>query len=136
VGAEDFIAYANGTRHQVCRATVRSARDAQRILLILLSQEGESSQPLASLTELAASEPPGAISAFVAHGLEDRSIVTVDPVHVAHSSQIAAAVAVMRASWAWDQSPAMRISVNGRRFAVVPRYSGTTWEATITPDAA
>ena len=135
LGADDFVACANGTRLQVCRATVQSAQGAQRITLILLPSDDNSSPMFASYREVAAEEPPGTIPALVTHGLEEQSTVTIDPVHEPYACPIAAAVAVMRASWGWDESPSMRINVNGRRIAVVPHYSGAAWQTTITADA-
>jgi hypothetical protein len=128
---EDFVAFASGARLQVCRAIVQSAGISHRVTLLLLPSAEADAPGSGPPGQPAADEPTGTITALVAQTEQAQSTVTIDSAHEKFASSVAAAVAVMRASWGWEETPQMCIHVNGTRIVVEPRYSGTTWEATI-----
>ena len=43
----------------------------------------------------------------------------------------AAAAAVMRASWAWDEFEHIEVIVNGTDYRVAPPFDGDTWQALV-----
>jgi hypothetical protein len=135
LSAEDFVAYGSGARLQMCRATVHTAQGEHRIALVLLLPEHESPLVRPSIEELVSVESAGTIPALVAGGSCEQSLVTIGLEHEEHAPLVAAAVAVMRASWGWEETTPMRIRVNDRPMVVAPRYAGTTWETTIEADS-
>jgi hypothetical protein len=61
---------------------------------------------------------------------EGRAVVEVSDDDLA--THAAAAVAVIKAAWAWDESEHFDITVNGTGYSVVAAYDGGTWCAHAT----
>jgi hypothetical protein len=87
---------------------------------------------LASLDAAIAAEPAGTIGVLVRDGGEGQIAVEVGRDQELRVFPIAAATAVMRASWGWEESRTVHVSVNAIRQAIAPRYTRDGWAAIAT----
>ena len=131
--AEDRVRPSAGSGIQACRATVRQAATTTRVTLLLPSP-GEPLPTVGTLAEVAAIEPAGTVLATLeASGAGE--VTCTGPVPIAHRDAVAMAAAVCAASWGWDESPRIRVSLEAQQWVVAPRYRDATWHATIVEAA-
>jgi len=134
LGPEDFVTLPSGEVLQICRAAVDTADGVKSITLFLASDAAPLT--LNSLVTVLAAEASGTIGALVRTEADGRATVELAREHGAHTPAVAAATAVMRASWAWDESPTIIVTVNGATIPVAPRFTDDGWTATgIAPPA-
>jgi hypothetical protein len=128
----DFVRHASGALLQVCRATVRSGSVVERVT-IFAGADGTWGDTIGvdALSALVRGEPAETIPALLREGTEGRAQVEVGPESESRATAIAQATAVMRASWAWDESAVITVSINGTPHFVAPQFTGSEWRATI-----
>jgi hypothetical protein len=132
---EGFAELPSGEHIQICRATVGEEDAAQHIVLFLPAPFADP-LTLDSLTPALSREPAGTVGALLRASAEGRATVEVLGEHSSCARQVAAVAAVMRASWGWDESPTIVVTVNGTPLDVAPRCIGDRWTAAgIAPPA-
>ncbi len=62
---------------------------------------------------------------------ESTGRVNVETSSTTPPATFAAAAAVVRASWAWDESEHIEVMVNGSDYRVTPSFDGDTWQALV-----
>jgi hypothetical protein len=128
LGADDFATDAAGRTFQVCRAAVQTPEGEIRVALHWPVAADPTSSSLASLTELTSRNSPGIIAALVRESAEGRVTAEVDQTDEVHAPAVAAAAAIMRVSWAWDESATIAVAVNGKCIPLAPRFNGEVWQ--------
>ena len=131
VAAEDIVVLSSGESVRACRATVQ--RDGRKTRVTLLaSMGGEWALDTASHAPLVEREPAGAI--VVGVELNGEGSATVVGPHVPDGSivDVAAAAGVNAASWGWDESATIHVTVNGTSLEVTPTYRAGAWFATVS----
>ena len=109
VTPEDFVAFSRGERVQFCDAFIDGGQAPLAARLFL----PQPAQPPFTVDELPVTET--ALPVLVRDS--EPSVVALAPSSDAgRSAEIAAAVAVMRASWAWDERAELPVTVNGATF--------------------
>jgi hypothetical protein len=73
---------------------------------------------------------PDAIVSVVANDAEGFCICSSELKENVPAFSAAAAVAVVKSSWGWDESDPMLVRVNGNEIRVRPRYHGNCWTVT------
>jgi hypothetical protein len=126
ISESDFVAYARGDRVQVCRPSI--VRPTERVQLEL-----HLTQPSVGPTTLAELEPsPHRIPVLVLPVDEGVVSAQLRGEDQALAAEVAAAVGVMQAAWAWDERAHFPVEVNGERFTVGPSYRAErTWEVSV-----
>ena len=135
LGPDDFVDQPSG-RMLACRATVASPDGLARITLFMATDGDRSPSTLDSLPPLMVAEPAGTIGALVRETAEGRATVEVNREDEPNSRSVAAAVAVMRASWGWDESPAIIVTVNSAALTIAPQFTSDGWTAVEIPSPA
>ena len=126
ISASDFVAYANGERVQVCRASI--VRLSERVPLEL--HLAQSSVGPKTLAELQVSS--GCIPVLVLPAQKDVVRAQLSDDYQALAPEVAAAVGVMQAAWSWDDRAELPVEINGVRFGVGPTYQGeSVWDVTV-----
>lgn len=69
--------------------------------------------------------------AFVLQQETGRAMVELSEADAAQTAAVA--VAVLKAAWAWDESPSFTISVNGKDYAVATEFDGIAWQGEVLP---
>jgi hypothetical protein len=129
-GAPELVEHHAGQHLLVCRATVQQAEMVDRIVLFMPSPGSEVT--LASLAAAIAAEPAGTIGVLVRDGGEGQIAVEIRRDQEPRAFPIAAATAVMRASWGWEESRTVHVSVNAIPQAIAPRDTRDGWAAIAT----
>ncbi len=80
------------------------------------------------LRKLKASNPAAMVSFVVKDSEGYSAVVSEDKVSL-NSFPIAASIAVIKASWGWDESDAIIVRVNDAEFRIHARYDGDNWIA-------
>jgi len=135
LGPDDFVAHPSGRLLQVCRATVGMADATQRVALVLPADADAAAIMLDSLGAILAEESVGTIVALLRETGEGWATVEVSRQHETRSLSVAAAAAVMQASWGWDESRTIVVAVNGIPIAVEPRFTGESWTVGVATPA-
>jgi hypothetical protein len=99
----------------VCDAFIESG-DTPRAIRLFLPQPGHA--PFSS-GELPS---PDSVLPVLVRDLEGEVLATTRAAENDLSSEVAAAVAVMRAAWAWDERPELPVMVNELRWLAAPRF--------------
>jgi hypothetical protein len=73
---------------------------------------------------------PSAIVSVVTNDSEGSCDCTSEMNGSTDPFSIAAAVAVVKSSWGWDEADPILVRINGRPMPVRARYNGTAWVAT------
>lgn len=73
---------------------------------------------------------PGAIISVVANDSEGFCICSSELKANVAAFSAAAAVAVVKSSWGWDQSDPILVRINGNEIRVRPRFDGNCWTVT------
>lgn len=125
----DLLRLPSGVAIQACRATVWHEAATTRVTLLLPSP-GEPPLTVAALAEAAATDTASVVVATLeASGAGQATVVGA--VAIEHREAVAMAAAVCAASWGWDESPRICVSLDEQQWVVAPEYRGTTWYATI-----
>ena len=124
----DVVAHA-GRDLLVCRALVREPDGDTAVALYMLANGLAGALTLEALAGLTAHEPLGTRVAFVRDDVDGPVTVEAEPAAAVGAFPVAAAAAVMRASWAWDESQELLVVVNGVQITIAPRFNGEVWEA-------
>jgi hypothetical protein len=127
---DDFVAHPSGRLLQVCRATVGTAEFMGQFAVVLATDADAASITLDSLVAMMTGETADTIAVLVRESAKGRATVEVERARESCAFPIAAAVAVMLASWAWDESPTIVVTVNATPVAIAPRFAGDGWTAT------
>ena len=134
LSADDFMQRADdGGLLQVCRAAVQTPDVRARVALFWPADPNAASLTLAELAVASAGEPAGTVAALVRAAAEGRVALELPRGSEAYAPAVAAVAAVMRVSWAWDESPAIRVTVNGAHATLAPRFTDGVWEAVEIP---
>jgi hypothetical protein len=126
------VTLASGQPVMVCRTTVLRGTISTSVTLFL-PDPGErvpSGQDLEAVVE---KDPGVGVPAVLqASGTGEATVVT-RLADVPTIEAVAMAAAVCVASWGWDESPSIRVSVNDASLLVEPRYTGVgeQWHAAI-----
>jgi hypothetical protein len=127
VAVDDFVKAPSGKLVQVCRATVASDSSTEPIAIFVPAHFDEPLGAIDTLAALTAAESAGTVGVLLRAYAEGRAMVEASPVHETRALVIAAAVAVMRVGWGWDESAAIVVGVNAVSITVEPRFEGTVW---------
>jgi hypothetical protein len=111
----DFIAYANVNLVQVCRLEI--VRPHERMELELHFAHGDLGPHDVNALELTKS-----VAALILPVSDGLIRGAVRPENSALLPEVAAAIAVVQASWAWDERESFVVLVNGKPFTVAPRF--------------
>lgn len=125
----DFVAFSRGERVQVCDAFIEG-HGSPRAVRLFLPQPG---QPPFTVADL----PPveGAVPVLV-QASEPAVVALSRTSDRERALEIAAAVAVMRAAWAWDERPELAVIVNGASLLAAPHHAyDRRWVVTVRADA-
>jgi len=128
--ADDTVLLESGVVVQVCRASVRHANGPSVQITLLLDM-----QALVLPTEGDLSKLRGTASRSILAGLRTIdsgkvSAITL-PEYDAASEDIALAAAVCAASWGWDESECIHVTVNDQQWDVTPLFRDGGWTATL-----
>lgn len=128
-GRPEVVAHPSGQLLQICHATVRWADGNAGVALFLSAGTEAASLTPDSLATLMVGEPAGTIAVLVRDSSEGRATVELNSEDEPRALPVASAVAVMQASWGWDESPTIVVAVNGVSISVSPRFTGDRWTA-------
>jgi hypothetical protein len=131
VGPPEFVRLPSGADVPACRTTVLLDDDIVSVTL-LLTEPGEPPPGLPDLATLVAEGPADAcVVALEADGI-GHAAVAAPALPDALALPVAMAAAVCAASWGWDESPQITVSLNeGRPWVIAPTYRDETWHATL-----
>jgi hypothetical protein len=73
-----------------------------------------------------ASENPQSVIALIVREFDGSATVLSEPESY-EPFPVAAAVAVFKASWGWEEASPLLVNVNGAEIAVRARFNGDTW---------
>jgi hypothetical protein len=73
-----------------------------------------------------ANENPQSVIALIVREFEGSATVLSEPEGY-EPFQVAAAVAVFKASWGWEEASPLLVNINGTEIAVRARFNGETW---------
>ena len=133
--ADEFIAYGSELHFQLCRGTVRTVDSEERVILYIPAGV-DGVLPAPGALAATKTEALGEIPALVRESSEGRVSVQVEPEIESQIFAIAATAAVMRASWAWDESHEIMVVVNQTSVRVAVSFTGADWRAVNITDAA
>ena len=120
-GTHDFVAHPSG-QLQVCRATVATGDRIEHFTLFLPADTQAAPIAFDSLPAVS-EEVADSVDVLVRETGGGRAIVEVSQDHESRAVPVASAVAVMRASWGWDETPTIVVTVNDAPVAVAPRFT-------------
>jgi hypothetical protein len=128
--AEVDAATVRGPTREGCTVQVAQCRVGGELVFVLddLLRPGLGESRRAVLTA-ALLQRANAIVAVVGEASTGRCSVAVFPSSPADASIAARAAAVVQASWAWDESSAILVSVGGEVIEVSPDYGASGWLA-------
>ena len=117
-----------GQAVQVCRAMVSLAGRGRRVTLYMSAEVPAAAPSAAIVARLHEGEAPDAIAVRVLEATVGRISVECPVAEASEVFAVGAAAAVMRASWAWDES-SMIVSVNGAPVALELEFVHGMWYA-------
>ena len=115
VTKDDFAAYAKGDRVQICDVVIEHKPAPVSLRLYL----AHATRGPTNLEELP--QHPTAIPVLVQER-DDELRAVIEPSHDGYSGEVAAAVSVMKAAWAWDEREELPVRVNANVYFAVPRH--------------
>jgi hypothetical protein len=117
------------TSPQVVSALVTLERSTshEHVVAWLLSESSENPQDVQR--RLKASHPDAIVS-VVADDSEGSCSCWTELTAPEHRFSIAAAVAVVKSSWGWDESDSINVRINGKEIRVCAQYGGSAWMVT------
>ena len=128
----DFLTLASGQPVVVCRTTVQRGALSTPVTL-LFPQPGEAVPSERDLDAVLAQDPRVGVPAVLQASGEGEAAVVARGADAACTELVAMAAAVCAASWGWDETPIVRVDVNGTSLLVEPRYAGVDeqWQVVI-----
>ena len=125
----DVVAFATGDSVQICDVTIDNGRVQLPVRLYL----SHATSGPTSIDALPAG--PSAIPVLVQDGKDElRAVTTL--AHASFGQEVAAAVSVMRAAWAWDDRAEFRVRVNDTVHVAIPRHArNRQWEVEVRDGA-
>ena len=135
LSANDFVSVDRGQYLQVCRARVESSGRTERLLLGLATDSSSIVALKTALTRALALEAPATQAVLVTDSQEGSAVAAIEGESEWLPLPVAAAVAVMRACWGWDESPTINVCVNGQTWESSPRYNGDQWTAVVSSES-
>jgi hypothetical protein len=129
--APETFMLASGVTAQVCRASLQAGDQPSRRIGLLMHMEAQA-MPTDTDLEMALAQVPslGIVAGLLSARSGEASVVTLARFTTA-SEEIAQAAAACTASWGWDESDHIHVTVNGRGWDVTPRFRDGAWRATI-----
>lgn len=122
---------ASGVTVQVCRTSVQAGDQRSKPISLLMHVEAQVMPTEADLETALTQDPSLEIVAGMLSARSGEASVFTLPKFVSASEEIAQAAAVCKASWGWDESVRIHVTVNGREWDVTPRFRAGAWRATI-----
>ena len=120
---EDFLEIAPEQYLQICQAQV-TVEGVMRIYRLLGAEHIWKDSHLRSLALDLIDEHSDAESALIVESQQGNAVVYINKRLEPKIVEIAAAVAVMKASWGWDESPFFVVEINNYRCLVWTRFNG------------
>ena len=111
----DFVACATGDRVQICNVVIE-CEGQQLALRLHLARTPH--RP----TRMDALPPSAPDVAVLVHDRDDEIHAITEPSQAHHANEVAAAISVMKAAWAWDEREEFRVRVNTVVRIAVPRH--------------
>jgi len=126
-GSADNLRTADGLRApfgtQVAELTLTSDNRKLDVDLVLPGPSPDAAAPEAVAAELRQLRPNHLVVVQRSNGPGVAMVATANPVDDIDSFLVAAGVAVIQYAWAWQDSPAMVVSVNGIAFTITIRHT-------------
>lgn len=129
--APEMFSLASGVTVQVCRTSVQAAGAPSTLITLLLDERGLAMPTEADLANFLTQSPSAGIVAGLLSVQSGSASVATLPQFVDASEDLALAAAVCSASWGWDESERIRVTVNGREWHVTPGFRDGAWMAAI-----
>jgi len=127
----EAFSLASGVTVQLCRTSVQAAGEPSTRITLLLDARGAGMLSEADLTQALTQVPsPGIVAGLVSAGSGLVDVVTL-PEFVDASEDLALAAAVCSASWGWDESERIHVTVNGRGWDVTADCRAGAWRAAV-----
>ena len=128
----DFATLASGRPVVVCRTYVQRG-EVRTPVTLFLSQPGDPAPEGRELDALQNDASGLGLGAVLEASGAGEAMVVARSADVASQELLAMAAAVCAASWGWDESAIIRVSVNDAVHLVEPRYAGAgeQWHAGI-----
>lgn len=131
LGTRSWIELDNrGNGMLVCRAAVGPGNVPR---LVLGSANGEWPRDVLwdALDRALLVDEPGAVGALLVDYGEGFAVLVGRPSLEHFAAQVAAAAAVMRVSWGWDESSSILVRIDDRPWRVWPRFKQGVWIAVV-----
>jgi hypothetical protein len=80
-------------------------------------------------------EPGAALAVITRSRAGEASVQVCRATPAVGAREVAAGVAIFLASWGWDESESLRVTVDGVDLRVTPRFVGGVWQARVAPAA-
>ena len=127
----DFLVLDPDRALQLAHVTVAFDGTCERLLLIIATRPMDSDLTLSSLFPRLTSAAGGRILVLVCPS-DDAASAAVTSAFEDQNPLVAAAIAVLQASWGWDARLAMDVVVNDQGYRVSPAFDGQRWKARVT----
>jgi hypothetical protein len=129
--AVETFSLASGVTVQVCRTSVQAENGPSTLITLLLDERGLAMPTESDLANFLTQSPsPGIVAGLLSAQSGSASVATL-PQFVNASEELALVAAVCSASWGWDESERIHVTVNGREWHVTPYFRDGAWMATI-----
>jgi hypothetical protein len=116
---------------QICRASVHRHDGRSTQIALLLDAQGLVLPTETDLANLRSTSSSFGIVAGLQAAVGGKAVVRTLPEFDAASVDIALAAAVCAASWGWDESECIHVTVNGREWDVSAAFWDGVWTAAV-----
>jgi hypothetical protein len=126
-GRNDYVTHPAGQHLKVCRAVIVPPTPPQHVTVFMAVDGSPASIGIDSLEAVMEQEPSGTIGVLVGATAPGQATAVVKRADEGRASAVASAIAVMQASWGWDESRQIVVRVNATWVTVAPEYTGDEW---------